>query len=128
MQAVKVSWLSLQFQLVRTGQDGVDTGQCRCQCMGFPSGIRPCMACVQGGPESADGVIHFFCFFFFLQKPSLEKKKGEKILLEGFWAMSWPVVMPSGSRQSWWHGRWREGGLWLHLSAQCIIFAICLLL
>lgn len=57
------------------------------------------MVRVQGGPVSADGVIHFFCFFFLAETQS-GKKKGGKILLEGFWAMNWPMAMPSMSQQS----------------------------
>lgn len=67
--------------------------------LGFPSGTHPCMVRVQGGPVSADGVIHFFCFFFLAETQS-GKKKGGKILLEGFWAMNWPMAMPSMSQQS----------------------------
>lgn len=41
MQAVEVSQLSLQFQLVRTGQDGVGTRRCWCQPWDFHLGPTP---------------------------------------------------------------------------------------
>lgn len=70
------------------------------------------MVCLQSGSVSAHGVILCFYFFFLFvylifrnpvwkNKKKKKKKRGggylEDILLEGFWVMSWPVVMSDAS-------------------------------
>lgn len=70
MRAVRVS-LSLQLQLVRTGQDGVVAG-----------GVGASMGCPMCTGTCCDHSMSFApllpIFFFFLQRPTLLEKKKEK--------------------------------------------------
>lgn len=71
---------------------------------------------------SADGVIFFFSCLYILFSETQSGKKNPKrevedILPEGFWVMSWPVVMPGRAAAQAMDREWS----WLHPSALLII-------